>query len=286
MYLVGTDSIGFPLYIKHTSSRPCPLFIYLRFQCYWYHIIEQFSQTHFTFGRDKLIAASGVINLIQDRTGLTSFAGLWREFLLEDLLWSTASLEKTVRVAEYRAPSFSWAALDGAVKKNFTRLGCQARYIDNTIAEPHSDERRYVATLVSAEIEMGDPSRHTGEVLSASIVLQGHITRFKIKRRGLKDRSRWTHPYFEFPKEENYSAEERWLALDTNNDAPGDSLDVVCIPIIEWFANNEPTRHIAGLVLVTTPNPEVYRRIGMFEDCWRTGEVRWVGEEREDVKIT
>jgi len=155
--LVGTDNIGFPLYIKVTDFNPFPYRIFAKFIAYWYQIVELYTAASLTFGSDKLVAISGIVQLLERRTGLTSFAGLWREFLLDDMLWTTVRPDKTTRPANYQAPSFSWASLTGAVKRKLDLQSCSTNssQLEN-IWEPHGDEgytKEYVAELVACEVE-------------------------------------------------------------------------------------------------------------------------------------
>jgi hypothetical protein len=48
-------------------------------------------------------------------TGMTYIAGLWRERLFCHLLWTVARSPESTHLSFYRAPSFSWASIDGAV---------------------------------------------------------------------------------------------------------------------------------------------------------------------------
>jgi hypothetical protein len=48
-------------------------------------------------------------------TGMTYIAGLWRERLFCQLLWTVARSPESTHLSFYRAPSFSWASIDGAV---------------------------------------------------------------------------------------------------------------------------------------------------------------------------
>src|SRR3569833_2098066 len=94
----------------------------------WYReIVEDYTSRELTFASDKLVAVSGVAGLVQDRTGEEYLAGLWRKSLPRGLLWQAPHLlsgttpdeaqARTVRakLSEYRAPSWSWASLDGRV---------------------------------------------------------------------------------------------------------------------------------------------------------------------------
>lgn len=63
--------------------------------------------------RDKLVAISGIVRKIAEERHDDCLAGLWRLNMEAQLLWNVA--EKAPRPTIYRAPSWSWAAIDGEV---------------------------------------------------------------------------------------------------------------------------------------------------------------------------
>ena len=67
-----------------------------------------------TKGTDKLIALSGVAQEVQEVTGLQYCAGQWLETVAFGLCW-TFSNEPTIRASPYRAPTWSWASVDGRI---------------------------------------------------------------------------------------------------------------------------------------------------------------------------
>jgi hypothetical protein len=86
----------------------------------WADIVTDYTKRLLTRPEDKLIAISGIAKQIQDEIQGEYVAGLWREALPQQLLWFVIHWEQaggsqSERAAEYRAPSWSWAAIDGAV---------------------------------------------------------------------------------------------------------------------------------------------------------------------------
>lgn len=82
---------------------------------HWTNIVSTFTRLKLTFEKDKLPALSGVAaQTMRIRVPDTYLAGLWANRLLLDLCWST--LDAYTRPAAYRAPSWSWASLDGSIK--------------------------------------------------------------------------------------------------------------------------------------------------------------------------
>jgi len=82
----------------------------------WRFSTTAYSQRNLSFVADKLPALSGVASRLQQATGFHYLAGLWKETLLEDLLWTSWGWEeydKPPLVLE--APSWSWASIHGGV---------------------------------------------------------------------------------------------------------------------------------------------------------------------------
>ncbi|KAL6248595.1 hypothetical protein RBB50_004850 [Rhinocladiella similis] len=83
----------------------------------WTTIVNAYSRASLTYpDKDKLIAISGIARIL----GMSAdqyLAGLWKNGLVEQLLWVVATEAEpgAVRTSEYRAPSWSWASIDGEV---------------------------------------------------------------------------------------------------------------------------------------------------------------------------
>lgn len=93
----------------------------------WNMLIDYYVSRELTVPSDKLVALSGLANnmkaeLQQLRPGPHRYvAGLWEETLMETLMWNVVSPAR--RALQYRAPSWSWACLDGHLNLN----GCRRR---------------------------------------------------------------------------------------------------------------------------------------------------------------
>ena len=82
----------------------------------WKNIVASYSRCSITFSRDKLVALSGLARLMQQESGIEYVAGLWRKNLESQLRWQrTHSPGRRERPAVYRAPSWSWASIDGGL---------------------------------------------------------------------------------------------------------------------------------------------------------------------------
>lgn len=81
----------------------------------WHRIVEWYSYCSLTLEKDKLPALAGIATMIQRQSHDDYFAGLWGHTFYEDLLWVVADGFRSRRPMSPRAPSWSWASLDGAV---------------------------------------------------------------------------------------------------------------------------------------------------------------------------
>ncbi|KXJ95829.1 heterokaryon incompatibility protein-domain-containing protein [Microdochium bolleyi] len=112
----------------------------------WYHLLEEYTTRNLTVESDKLPALAGAAALFQrphkPSTPATYLAGLWKEDLARGLLWGASyehvpgrpvwgyqssdkcqALALPKRQGDDRAPSWSWASLDGQIDHWALRIG-------------------------------------------------------------------------------------------------------------------------------------------------------------------
>jgi hypothetical protein len=88
-----------------------------KFTSMWMEIVQQYTNCDLTFESDKLIAIAGIAKWMGHEMGLDSneyFGGIWRPDFLRQLLWYL--FDPGVRSETYRAPSWSWASIDGSLQ--------------------------------------------------------------------------------------------------------------------------------------------------------------------------
>ncbi|KAI0878530.1 HET-domain-containing protein [Hypoxylon argillaceum] len=107
---------------------------------HWQLFVCEYSSRNLTIGTDKLPAIQSVAEEMAAVTGYEyiRFAGMWRSNLRDELLWCV-SFGKAERLDVWRAPSWSWAAVEGQIylwQRDFrnsqqsrtdTLLGCLAK---------------------------------------------------------------------------------------------------------------------------------------------------------------
>jgi hypothetical protein len=90
--------------------------------------LKQYTQNDLTYGKNKLVALSGIAKHLHQDQSSEYLAGLWTDSsdkLLRCLLWSVSNHDVGSltsgeviygkQVSEYRARSWSWASLDGQI---------------------------------------------------------------------------------------------------------------------------------------------------------------------------
>ncbi|KAL7958579.1 hypothetical protein V8C34DRAFT_314037 [Trichoderma compactum] len=83
----------------------------------WNSIVVEYTKRNLTHPRDKLIAFYGIAETFQNAWRNSRYlAGLWSHKLLEELVWMKDSASsRRPRPEKVRAPSWSWAAIDGPI---------------------------------------------------------------------------------------------------------------------------------------------------------------------------
>ncbi|KAE9371820.1 HET-domain-containing protein [Stipitochalara longipes BDJ] len=76
----------------------------------WYKILADYDTRALSISSDKLPAISGLAREFHSHTSATYKAGLWLEDISRGLIWSY--FERGFKPDSYRAPSWSWAAMD------------------------------------------------------------------------------------------------------------------------------------------------------------------------------
>jgi hypothetical protein len=80
----------------------------------WRYIVSDYTDMDLTEQRDRLPAIAGVASQLERLMGGRYLAGLWESALPSDLLWR---LDRSAQYTpQYRAPSWSWASIEGKVK--------------------------------------------------------------------------------------------------------------------------------------------------------------------------
>lgn len=142
----------------------------------WNDIIKLYANCALTNPDDKLVAISGVAKSFANIVGDEYLAGLWRGNFVNCLLWqvltpitamySGEEYWPSVRPQRYRAPSWSWASVDGPTQ--------------GYLFEYELSDHRAEILDVFVKHKNGDP---TGELRHACLHVRGHLIKTRRKPR-------------------------------------------------------------------------------------------------------
>jgi hypothetical protein len=146
----------------------------------WHRVVEEYTRRKLTVPSDKLIAISGIARRFEEKVigsrpeaeSPSYLAGLWKRNLMVDLLWTVNddAADETRHVAKYRAPSWSWASMDGHVKYDTDEYLCFAK------------EENIVADIVSASVTPDTAGDSFGTLRDGRLTIRGMVTEARLRR--------------------------------------------------------------------------------------------------------
>ena len=236
----------------------------------WPHLIERYSLRSMTYASDKLVALAGIAEKFGEALETRYVAGFWEDHMLEYLMWDTGP--GATETSSYRAPSWSWASLDGAIifDSAFTRLDDQF-------------DQAYDCRILRCQVTLKD------ELLPYGEVIEGHIELSAVLRRA------WYGdplPYLEFRWLDNaspinnpskYFSRQETLSRGDFLDSNIGSLDirtsyektsrykgeVFCVALWIRWGEEVGLDRVKGLMLMHKGN-DIYERIGTFASSTRS----------------
>ena len=133
---------------------------------YW-NLVEDYTKRELSFpAKDKLVAFSAVAKLFGPAFGNSYMAGIFRQDMPRSLLWTGSG---TRRQEQWRAPSWSWASVDGIVNlKSWATT---------------SKNRKELAEVEDVNTELVDLSNCYGQVTSARLHIRGVVLPWCIEQR-------------------------------------------------------------------------------------------------------
>ncbi|KAI8649314.1 hypothetical protein LRP88_11507 [Fusarium phalaenopsidis] len=92
----------------------------------WHKMVQMYSPLALSDANDKLAAMSGLARRFHSRLQTPYYAGLWSANLRSEICWARAHTKRSRgpptannRVVGYRAPTWSWASVDGEVEIDY-----------------------------------------------------------------------------------------------------------------------------------------------------------------------
>ncbi|KAJ5761831.1 uncharacterized protein N7511_005213 [Penicillium nucicola] len=144
----------------------------------WLRLVTVYSLRATSLERDKLNAVAGVAShpSFSEVLGPGYFAGLWQHNLARQLTWYTSDRHRTLEEDEtftfrrpitYRAPSWSWASLDGGII-----------HFDFNFDDEDETPPDIICEIIDCSTAAAFPKLNPfGEILSAKLILKSPIKR-------------------------------------------------------------------------------------------------------------
>ena len=134
----------------------------------WQRIVEAYTKCNLTKAEDKLIAIAGIAKHMSTILQDEYVVGMWRRYLASELLWSVTDQKQidhrgAQRPSQSRAPSFSWASVDGIVRPG------------------SPSEQELLIEVIDVEIQYATKDR-TGLVSGGSILLRCQLQKIEVIR--------------------------------------------------------------------------------------------------------
>ena len=213
-------------------------------------LVEDYSARQLTFPEDKLVAFSAIPTLFNRDGGY--YAGLWAADFPLNLTWTLngrPGVRPGVRPRKYRAPSWSWAALDEVIFfPSFISLRPRG------FCKVHAD-------VLECDIKPLHPDAPFGAISSAHLIIRGRFAQAK-----------W---YFNLQADGRYSQVSLAVRYRAKNSrgllkgyqdateedwpsTPEAHVDVLCLLIVE-------EGKATGLLLMSEDSGASFRRVGYWK---------------------
>lgn len=134
----------------------------INFADLWISTIDMYTARAITRPKDKLLAISAIAEEISILGAGKYLAGIWEKYLWRCLLWRTANFGKRPtgqRPLKYRAPSWSWASVDGKI----------------TWTPYYEPDRSEHLEILHCDTLLVDESQPFGEVRAGSLIVKGRM---------------------------------------------------------------------------------------------------------------
>jgi len=222
--------------------------VYSRF---WRHLVVNYTGRSLTLPDDRLLAISGVANRLASYMEGKYLAGIWESDLHRDLMWRCDDPRQ--RPESERAPSWSWAAIDGPVSFNI---------LNELLGPKNLDEKSHQMKIHGASLLPSHQSAKYGAVRPGGyITISGFIRPVKIVRQD--DKRTIIDPSSNNPM-------RMTVSFDTVSDNFTDAY------LLNYFMSDKVDLRTAGLLIIRLPDSyNGFRRIGLYDaqgtTDWFTG---------------
>jgi hypothetical protein len=229
----------------------------------WKMAVKSYTCTNLTYSKDRLMALSGIANVMAEALNERYIAGLWTASngdlrssrLPEQLGWKVLGSKKidgtaSQRFEKYCAPTWSWASVDGVIE----------------IKDRSDQGRVYQASIENVDIKLERENIVTGRVLAgSSIDVRGLVFTLQLER---SPRERGHYVW-----QPNSGVQTAWCHAwldDHAQSAPNETNLCATILMLAYTTNIPPMLPAGtsghGILIKAVPHaPGSFTRIGVLE---------------------
>lgn len=246
----------------------------------WYSLLYSYYPRQLTKSSDKLPALSGIARTIEEETGDKYVAGMWRSQLIEGLIWQAMGTLRgaTKSPLEYRAPSWSWASMDGP----FGNLGLGEDFLD--------ENARWVdvATVIDCRVELKGENPY-GEVKSGWLEIKAPLEPLSASEEKEPDWERVPHKRAMRMKTRVGNPFGSPCMFDTMDQEVASTVSLFAL-ILTWrLTQDDPKNRIYQALLITLVegSESRYRRVGKILFGYEAlGKCDWMDDDTKLATIT
>jgi hypothetical protein len=154
----------------------------LLFERLWAQLVSEYSAADLKFESDRPVALQGLVEIIQARTHnrWAYVAGLWKEFLPLQLLWSSSSgrsyeYQNLAEPAREPYPSWSWLSFKHQGGVSYAGIGPYEREFFRC------RKLLYQACMLEPQLAGGAPTDPPGFLAQSVVKLRGHWTMERVR---------------------------------------------------------------------------------------------------------
>jgi len=242
----------------------------------WSAVVRTYTSSKLTTPGDKLVALQALATLFQNHTKDQYLAGLWlNPDLVWQLLWSIepgSTQGQRPSDSSYRAPSWSWASVDGMIEMKIPSL---AERRHSEVGMTYDQD-----VLIDIEdvwtIKENAKAAPNGPVTGGILRIRGQVFSAWMTRVSEDDLLGAVHEAELYDKKLTHPGEDSaeqareigMCLLDAPSECPADGF-VDCLPIIghKLFRNGRAGRgewSLRGLLLLPRGPANTFVRVGMF----------------------
>ncbi|KAL8853687.1 MAG: hypothetical protein Q9221_001498 [Calogaya cf. arnoldii] len=222
----------------------------------WELTVEKYADSHLTKERDRLIAISAIAREIKPMLQCPYLAGHWEKDLVTQLCWSINPdrFYRAYRPTTYRAPSWSWASVEG-----------ECSYLREYDGSPKVNPPEQLIEVLAARIELVTED-DMGLVKGGYLDVSGQLS--EISPRGETWQSGRSSPLLIQGLPTN-------LSIDLDDAEPDIDGPVYCLMMVIY-----PDGMLKGLALQRIVASNLFRRIGFVTNRNQLQRAKRVQEDQ------